>query len=477
MGATMGIAPADKGLSPRVAAASIAALGAWCALGWVHFYRFCFPWADTWCGVGAAAPGGTPLHLHAALLGNFQNADSAWGFHAPFPPLVTSLVFAVLPFSPGRAIGLFLLLWVGVALATAWAVHRATGSRFWSACAAALVLADRCMFSVGAADRPEFLACLGILLAVFAAGEPSHRFARASAAVGAFLMTACHPATLLAAALFVVAEAARGLWRRPGVLIALSCGGLAGAALDASWFAFQPDAWAQFRDHAVHASVPYTFGRTLWLSLQEHYASTGTGHALWLAAVIAAVACLRRAAPLAAASGSMLLVLLVAEQKFANVNYLCLGLPVAAVVLASVLPARPSRAARLAACLLVGLHGLFWVSRTHKFVADGCPDVRAELAQITRSLPGSGRVLIPEVLWEDAIGDPSRYALNTLPYHSTTARRLDYEAFVYGRLRPGDVVVVDRFQLHPPAHRAHGGRVVARGRAPPRDCGQERLGL
>jgi len=91
------------------------------------------------------------------------------------------------------------------------------------------------------------------------------------------------------------------------------------------------------------------------------------------------------------------------------------------------------------------------------------PYIRGELAQIAQSLPKKGRILIPEALWEDAILEPNRFAMNTLPNSSSSERRILYETFVYRKLVKGDLVIIDRFQIKKPMNVLRPGEWTAMG--------------
>lgn len=461
--------PARPGAGAAVAVS--AGLLLWAAVAWVHLQRFAVPWMDPWCYLAPAAPGGGSLLLWTPLLGSFEGADHLWGLHFPGALLLYRALFAVLPFHGGAAVGLFVALWAALALAVGWAALQLTGEGFWGAASAAVVLADRSMFEVAAAQRPEFVAALALFLSVMVVARiPPFRGGAglAGAFCGFFLIALAHPVTLVAGAIMCLSLAwlsprAGGCPRRTaGWALA---GYAAGCAALVLWFALQPKAWSTFRDHAGRALVPYSYGTAFWRALQEFYYPTFTGHVLWILGGLAAVRALwpgtgdrggegdaRRVCAVA------LLACALAEQKFYNVNYLGVALPEAVVISALFLHDREGRPGsawrrgfRVLVCAAILAHGLFWGTRTLKFLEDGRPDLRRELAGIAESLPTGRRILVPEVLWEEAIRNPGRFMMNTLPYHASVQRRRAYEAYAYAGLRAGDLVILDRLQSNAPA--------------------------
>ena len=77
------------------------------------------------------------------------------------------------------------------------------------------------------------------------------------------------------------------------------------------------------------------------------------------------------------------------------------------------------------------------------------PSFRGELSAFWKKLPPDAQVFVPEVLWEQAVADRSRSGLvraNTLPYNATDERRDRYERYCYADLKPGAILIVNRFQ-------------------------------
>jgi hypothetical protein len=59
-------------------------------------------------------------------------------------------------------------------------------------------------------------------------------------------------------------------------------------------------------------------------------------------------------------------------------------------------------------------------------------------------------MLIPDVLWEAELPHREYCLLNTLPQMASEQRRRSYEAYAYSKLAPGDLVIVDMFQVNLP---------------------------
>ncbi len=449
----------------------LSGLGAWFVAAWANLYWFSAPWADTWCYLGPAAASPSVFRITAPLLGGFSGSDHVWGLHFPGAPLLYSVVFSLVKFRPSVGVLVFIFLWIALAACTGWLVLRLTGQYFWAVAAGALVLSDRSQFAVAQAQRPELAGSLVllILLMVLAGVPPLRGRSRTPCAVlGFFLLPLLHPVTFAAGAclcLFLGWQAKRD--DHPDLrILGASCLGYAGGVLTFFlWFYLQPDAWSQFSDHASTLKIPYTYGGTFWRALQQFYYPTLTGHLMWGAALILSVtilyAWLRRrpeSDPALVWAAAIALSCLIIQQKFDNRSYLALYLPEAVVITIVSLFKLQEKAAgprsrarvRTMVCLFIAAHGLFWATRTTKFLQSGSPHIRSELSRIAWGLPKSGHVLVPEAFWEAALHDPSRFALNTLPQNSSRERRTAYETLAYGGLSSGDIVVVDRFQLNQP---------------------------
>jgi hypothetical protein len=211
--------------------------------------------------------------------------------------------------------------------------------------------------------------------------------------------------------------------------------------------------------------MPYSFGANLWATLQLYYYPTFTGHLLWLGAIIIGLSSIRGWAsrrfgwPGPIEWGAIIVILsLLVQQDFINPTYVVLELPVAAgIVLLFVSrlqrsgrPVSESTLVRGAAIALVAVHGLFWANRTLIYIRSGEPDLRHELAAISTDLPRNARILIPDALWESALGQQERFSMATLPQKSTVRLRQAYEAYAFGSLSSGDMVVLDKFQTLQP---------------------------
>jgi hypothetical protein len=443
----------------------------WFALAWVNLYLFSLPWADPWCYLGPAVVNPSPFHLQVPFWGGFLGSNHVWGLHFPGAPLIYSCIFSLVKFRPYIGVLLFIALWVALAICAGWMALQLTGQAFWAVAAGAAILSDRSLFIVAQAQRPELAGSIDLLVVWMAlAGMPPARGRLRSVCLflSFFLLPLLHPVTLVAGGCLCVAlwwpgERRGGADWRTSLLASLGYAG--GGVTLFLWFYLQPDAWSQFSDHAASVNIPYSFGVTLWRSLQQYYYPTFSGHLLLAAAILLSASILfsrirnpRGPVPAGFWGAATLALCLLAEQKFNNTCYLALIIPEAVLITllflfkleqgAAIQRPNPWIRALLVASLCV--HGLFWATRTSKFLQAGSPDIRKELDEIAGHLPKQGHVLIPEALWEAALRDPSRFDLNTLPQFASPHRREDYESATYGKLTRGDLVIVDRFQLNQP---------------------------
>jgi hypothetical protein len=301
--------------------------------------------------------------------------------------------------------------------------------------------------------------------------SPSNRRSRLLClGCGFYLLPLLHPVTLAAGACIcmVLAWQTRFDGKRDwsiftSAFLGYTCGGLTLFL----WFYLQPEAWLQFTDHAASVRASYSGENSVWRALQILYYPTFTGHLLWITSLFVSLATLyawiknRRVTNAIGFWGAAIFIsCLVIHEEFNNESYLALYFPEAAILallLASQLAQRAAFAnghhiVRILLCFFIVGHGLFWATRTLKFLQSGRPHLREELTQIATNLPHDRHVLIPDVLWEAALSDPSRFAMNTLPQHASRQRRQAYEALVYGNLSTGDLVIVDRLQIMKPIY-------------------------
>jgi hypothetical protein len=443
----------------------------WCALAWINLFWFNLPWSDTWCYLGPAAGSPSIFHLEVPLWGGFLGGNHVWGLHFPGAPLIYSCLFSLVGFRPSIGVAIFVALWLALAACTGWMARQLTGKNFWAIAAGSAVLSDRCLFNIAQAQRPEFVGSIALLLLWMALEQVpplKGKWRLYCILICLFLLPLLHPVTLITGgcvciALYRVAYLRGSINLKTAILASLAY--IIGGAALVLWFYLQPDAWSQFSDHASSVNIPFTFGLTLWRSLQFSYYPTFSGHILWAAGILFSALILiswirnpLRAIPVGGWGAAILIISIFVEQKFNNMFYIGLILPEAVLVTLLILfnfqqRVGDSRIVSLSSTLIVVficVHGLFWATRTLKFIGAGCPSIRTELAKITNGLPQHQHILIPVVLWEAALRDPSRFELNTLPQFASKYRREEYEAPRYGRLIPGDLVILDRFQLNQP---------------------------
>jgi len=471
----------NAGARPGAVALVVAVFAAWCWVAWANLYWYNLPWADTWASVAPAATGLPPFHINAPLLANFSGSDRVWGLHFPGAPLLYSVVFSCLRFRPELAVLMFMVLWAALAACTGWLAFRVTGRGFWAMAAAALILADRSFFAIAQFHRPEMVAALDLVLVwvTLAGAEPIRGGVRhLGAGIAFLLLPMLHPVTLVFGAVACAFLVLRAMRRSPrdGMPVAAPCTGYAaGCAALFLWFYLQPDAWSQFYDHANSRKIPISPGSMFTQAFQESYYPLFTGNVLIAAAFVVAAwviyQWMRGHTPsdrVTVVGAAIVALCLFIQPSFKNSLYRSLCLPESVVLIVGVLAGFDSKAAsrrwiRVLACLAVAVHGLFWVSRTARFIESGQPHIREELAQIVDELPKGRRILIPEALWEAAVRDPGRFELNTLPQMASPAHRMAYESLVYTRLSAGDVVVVDRLQLNQPrTDFVHGGWIAGK---------------
>jgi len=471
-------------ISPKIKALLFSGFLVWLTLAWINLFSYSLPWMDTWCYLAPAASCSSLFHLRTPLLEGFLGSDQGWGLHFPGAPLLYSCVFSIVTFRPYVAVLMFIILWFALAILVGWSAYQLTREGFWAIVAGVMILVDHTLFEDAQAQRPEIVGALALVLVWMALSDirPFHGRIRLVCLAGTFFMLPLlHPVTLAVGACICLLLCWQ-YWaseRNGRTVLLTSILGYGGGGLALFlWFYLQPEAWTQFLDHAVSNKVAYSFGRTFWQALQHFYFPTLTGHLLWVIGLFVSVSTLflwargrQKAAPGGFWASVILISGLVAHQNFHNLFYLALYLP-AAIVLSTLLlfrihqtasSVRVRRWIQYLTCLFVAGHGLFWATRTFKYLRDGMPYIRGELAQIAQSLPKKGRILIPEALWEDAILEPNRFAMNTLPNSSSSERRILYETFVYRKLVKGDLVIIDRFQIKKPMNVLRPGEWTAMG--------------
>lgn len=445
----------------------------WAAVMFPHLYFFSMPWMDTWCYFAPALIAPTPGHISAPFMGSFLGYNQDWGLHLPGAPLIYSVITPVLPKNGLTGVAILLCLWALTATVAFCLTERLTSKRICGLFGGCLVLADRNLFAIAHAQRPEMLAALILLLLVFVwiRGRESQSLWWPLAGGGCIaVLTTLHPLSVLISAsfcfgllLFVCYQ--RQWSARSAIVIAFHWGGLLlGALFLYSWFSNHPASWVQFQIHADANRGGFTWGRTLVRSLQQHY-PLYAGHILYVSSLflgLFALTWLRKTDKCIAESaclfqltcGYLALSAIICQQLFANTFYLAVIFPLVAAQFAAGLPIyerllkhRGKLVYVIAAVLLVA-QAAHIASRSEKFYRSGLPNIREELQVFMASLPPHKRVLIPEALWEAALTHSSAVLMNTVPHSIDREHRLKYEAEVYSQMESGDLAVVNSFQAN-----------------------------
>jgi hypothetical protein len=454
--------------------------GVWAAAAVIHMRPFRGGHMDSWCYFAPAAFARWPFDLTMPMLGDWHGADMAWGIQWPGNLWVWSLI---LPWTGSRAVlaGLFLslLMWYALAESARRIVVRFTASEWLGLYAMVLVLTDRMVYENAAIPRAE-IATLLILLgawhwiyALTPDGGKSSPIRLGGLLAALFLLASSH---VMATAVLAPVGAwfLYGAWRdreRRSYFLLLAGALAAGAAACAAWIRLQPWAWDQFVDHyyfTIYAprKVPQI------VSAIYNYAG-GIFYMLFMALALAQ--CWREASDSWKASSSpgtwppafltrpslglaiLFLGLFILAQILHNPHYFVMSGPIGYILAAMWIwrwtaerSGMSLRITILAGLLMLVVQSGFFLQRTVLYFGAGAPNIPAATQQFVQALPRSGRLVLPTNLWEEGFLETRRgrqVDMLTIPYNVSAARRQEYQANLFARLRPGDVVVIDRFQF------------------------------
>ncbi len=255
-------------------------------------------------------------------------------------------------------------------------------------------------------------------------------------------------------------------WRGSLRWYILPAGWILGVASLIFWFILQPDAWRQFQINAAANKQAFAWGGT-YIKHLYHYAPLYGVLPLHLAAAAMVMRVWRGRASQHSVNNvvyrrvwfwpafSCVLGFAV-SQIFPNPLYFAILLPVVVLLAAGFIQDLLSRLAPancpVAAGFLLAIsfyQGAHWITRGWKFFVAGRPNLRNEISLIFDSLPPANLVLIPDILWEDALAKPvQRFLLYTLPY-GTSEAHVAYEHYAFGQVRPGDLLLTNHFQSTP----------------------------
>ena len=449
----------------------------WAVTVFMLDFRFTVPGMDDWCYFAPAAAAEHPLAIKTPLVGDFLGGDHAWCLHWPGAPLIESMLLPFLQWlsiSAARIATMILFQAIAAILTYRLARHY-TGSDWIGIAAALLILVDRIFLTNAALGRCEPLTSIAllVLLLQFKGREMRAQSAcsRSIAAVCIFLLPVLHPMTVVVGAAVSVYIAVKGRIRGANWVtsMTLPLAYFGGVTCLASWFFFQPEAWPQFRDHAAAGHnlmrlggglVPYFFGETPFLRYTPIFLY---GPAIYFSAAIllAFRAGKRKELQMSGESADWPLLVvvlssaLIASLVFPNVVYLALVLPIATVLAAGGLMRAMKKVAlpiEPAVCwmlfILAGYHGLTLVTRLQKFIGAGYPNLRAEIHQIFSNLPDAQTILVPDILWEEAIRKAGHYYLATLSQNSSRAMRAAYEDHAFTQVQTGDLLITNRMNYN-----------------------------
>jgi len=474
---------ASQGMATRLLAIAIPC---WFIFAYVHLYFFGYAAMDSWCYAGPAATARVPFAITTPFLGSFEGADKAWGLHWPGGPLLTSIITPFLPHNPATYVAIYLCYWLMLALAVAALVRRLTSSQWLALCAFLFVASDRISFGVTWLERYELLGSAIAITAVLAlCGRQDRHASVRSAIIGIafFVFPLLHPVfSGLGLAWLAYLGFRTFALRLPWKHFCIAAAGYAaGWAAFLGYFWSRPWLYAEFISHA-HVNVELTrttappgirtFLRHLFL---ETDAPTREGVAIYLAALGGALflLCLfwksrrewreflsREDLGIFAALG-LLCTLFLAQFTY-NGYYWATAWPFAVAVSCQVthrlmqeFPGRRRIVAGALAALLF-LHGGYFAGRTYLWHKTGFVNLRVHLREFASSLPQTGQLFVPEVLWDTYAGGNRKVFMDTLPYLAGDPAEKRYASYIASLMRSGDVLVIDLLQSHIPLIDPHG---------------------
>lgn len=433
---------------------------------------------DWYQNTGVIAAQNSFLDFRWPLLGEFPPFNGGWGTHWPLYMVLKSAVFSILPYSETA---MFSFSMIVASLCSCWvmyAIARRTANQWLAALGAAVVLSDRMMHFHLLAARGEPLVAALLLMIVYHSrsfiGGDATRLSRIGYLIPYFLLPTLHPfgITVTGGLALLHFLFHKKLFPKAGAVnrclpIGIYFAGLGTLCL---WFAWQPAAWEQMRINlSVQGKIYEDATRfTYFLNLMPSYlgplgyAFWGGGLilALWVAAVFGRSAWSKRLEPISAiradhvfaAAVVIALPLLGFLLHVDNYFHYTVGiscLVYLSCVLGNVRDRRMDRG--IAACVLASFGGIASLSpgyRLVKYHLCGAPDMRRERDNIVARYQSARRLYIPLCLYNEAMRRcPDRALFFKFPIPMPEAVRRSYDQNVYSDAQPGDILIVNRFEL------------------------------
>lgn len=454
----------------------------WAVIAFLNLYFFSYPSMDSWCYFSPVAASTAPGDLTTPLLGPWEGLDHTWGLHWPGGPFIGTLFFWAFPTHPATNILYAMLLWGATAIFLRVVALRLLDSRLLANAAAILFLFDRAAFNMAWFQRHEMLSLSAELILLILWTYPSPRsswkiVARYALWTACFtVMTVTHPSSLGIAGIIVICLWMRALVGKTPKRFAdatfAALGGVLGVGLLIGYFWAHPMAYAAFKDHAqINFEITNDpngtnfFGKTLLL-FPEFYFPFFTGAFLVFGLFVGSASVLIHiwgakgiawADRLEDSKVWLMIVVLGVGQALLNLAtynayYMILFIPFSILLILRLLSNWPKPPTYLVAIgfLVLFLHLSIIPLRLVPWARSGFPNYRAVLAAAWAQIPSDRLVLIPDVLWENAIQSHSNALMNNLPNNATAPRRAAYENFLYNSVQRGDILIVDWLQSKKP---------------------------
>lgn len=426
---------------------------------------------DGFQSLGAVSDSNKPLDLHWPLVGSFMGYQQTWGFHWPGWPLLRSLALPLIPRTTWIDLLLLSLIWS----TCSWYVIRISNPRssaFFRVIIYIIAVLAPGYLVAAQSYRPEIVTALFLLIILqyWQAKETLSTWMRTSALI---ILPLLHPLGFVVPVTWFswdflgdskkigIVKASKIITRRAWPLIL-------GALLFCSWFAFQPDAWAQFQLNVK--------------SQRQLVDGLGAG---WNTFFVWAIGS-RDTLPLVgiifgATLGSLLLikpVLKGQEQglEFQKLIYSALGVWIALVF--NIVAKNPNSlhlVAILPMCIILHVNLIDRVSKAInsilfpvgmfttllvlsiyplKYIYDIYQNdgrsYRNEIVASLDSLPDADRVLIPVAFWEAALEKQKdtgqTYQFSTFPNILNRSERAVYEQQTLSNVKAGDLLLWDPLQ-------------------------------
>ena len=444
----------------------------WLAVAWVQLYFFSFQGGDSWTQAAPGLLARTPLEITTPFLGSFEGSDKAWGMHWPGGPLLVSLFGPFIPHTPAVFVSIYLTFWLLLALATAAITWQLTGSGWMALCALVLIVSDRISFSNVFLERYETLdGALEMVVLLALSGNPDRRRGLRDVALGAafFLFPLMQPMTMGLSIAWVVcfglrSWALRRAWRQFWIATAATAAGWAGFL---GYYLSRPGLLAILLYHGrhtteassprlgtaihrlLHIGDPTKSGTIVYLA-----ALCGVGwllYAFWKARAEWREFVAREEVILLAAAGLLCCMVLV---QFDRIDaYWEPVWPFAVVIFCqmiwTLLRRVPSRRwvwqGALGAVLL--LHCLYLPGRVYVWYKLGFINMPATLRNFANSLPRTGQLFLPEVLWQTYADGSRPFILNSIPAEVGLDKEKRYADYLAPQIHSGDVLVIDLHQM------------------------------